>query len=237
MRTVTFQSVLHGAARMLGMDPARDLTFPQAATLTEYIQTRFDEAVGFEFWPELMATEERTVDGNKVFAYEEVGKTDIGEVANVALRNPRQSRAPGYMPFEPCANGIQLAPEAPATVWVTFRVRPATWTSVPWTAATAASLVLGAVRYYPVTGECYVSLEAGNVAVPGSDATKWVKVDFPMVLAPFVKRAAAADRLGDQKQQARKATELAQAYQDLSDAAEQATSQQGQFSRIEVRGY
>ena len=60
MRTVTFKSVLWGAARLHGLDPTTpDLDEVQAASITEYINSRIQRAWERAFWPELMTTEER----------------------------------------------------------------------------------------------------------------------------------------------------------------------------------
>lgn len=59
MRTVTFQSVLWGAARMLGMDPTKDLQGATPARLVEYIQQRYEEALARAPWPELTPVEQR----------------------------------------------------------------------------------------------------------------------------------------------------------------------------------
>lgn len=59
MRTVQFISVLWGAARLLGLDPQRDLTNPQAARYTEYLNRHVAKAWRFERWPEWTVTEQR----------------------------------------------------------------------------------------------------------------------------------------------------------------------------------
>ena len=59
MRTVSFQSVLHGAARLLGMDPARDLNNAFAAKFAEYINRHVAKSWRFERWPEWTVTEQR----------------------------------------------------------------------------------------------------------------------------------------------------------------------------------
>lgn len=59
MRTVTFQSVLHGTARLLGMNPTRDLTTDRAATLTEYINRAITPCWQFDWFPEWMTCEQR----------------------------------------------------------------------------------------------------------------------------------------------------------------------------------
>jgi len=59
MRPVTFQSVLWGVARQLGMDPARDLNTARAATLTEYINVALAKAWYYDWWPEWTVVELR----------------------------------------------------------------------------------------------------------------------------------------------------------------------------------
>lgn len=77
MRTVTFQSVLWGVARLLGLDPTRDLTSALAARLTAYINRAIAKAWRFEQWPEWTMTEPRWyrpfyADGTFVTAGDEV---------------------------------------------------------------------------------------------------------------------------------------------------------------------
>lgn len=59
MRETTFQEYLHGTARHLGWDPARDLWTTAAARLGEYIQKELDRAWRFDFWREWTITERR----------------------------------------------------------------------------------------------------------------------------------------------------------------------------------
>jgi len=59
MRTVTYQSVLWGAARLLGLDPTRDLNGQTAARLTEYINRAVSKGWRFGQWPEWTLTEQR----------------------------------------------------------------------------------------------------------------------------------------------------------------------------------
>ena len=59
MRTVTYQSVLWGAARLLGLDPVRDLNLQMAARLTEYITRAVAKGWRFEQWPDSTLTQQR----------------------------------------------------------------------------------------------------------------------------------------------------------------------------------
>jgi hypothetical protein len=59
MRTVTFQSVLDGAAARIGLDPTQTIQPSTASALTEYINTRCRFAWEAYKWPELSAIEKR----------------------------------------------------------------------------------------------------------------------------------------------------------------------------------
>lgn len=58
-RSCTFQSVLFGVARMLGLDTTRDLTAMRAGMLCEYINNRVKEAWEYDWWPEFTVREQR----------------------------------------------------------------------------------------------------------------------------------------------------------------------------------
>ncbi len=58
MRTVTFKSVLHGTARMLGMNPDR-LDAIKAAQLAEYINQHVRFGWQWDWWPEWTRIEQR----------------------------------------------------------------------------------------------------------------------------------------------------------------------------------
>jgi hypothetical protein len=59
MRTVTFQSILDGAAARIGLDPTQTIQPSTASALTEYINTRTRFAWEAYKWPELSAIEKR----------------------------------------------------------------------------------------------------------------------------------------------------------------------------------
>jgi hypothetical protein len=59
MRSVTFQSVLDGAAARIGLDPTQTIAASTASALTEYINTRTRFAWEAYKWPELSAVEKR----------------------------------------------------------------------------------------------------------------------------------------------------------------------------------
>lgn len=342
MRTVTFKTVLHGSARMLGLDPARDLSPARAAVMAEAINLRVAEGWKREFWPEWTVSEQRyyrgtwnstdtfaapsataavevyhlrsgkyfqtlrstlnqepedadavinyaywypcqgayegidwatgqvlvagdvrrlTTDGRfyachtahttgasfdttkfgvltpfaKTVAYEQTGQTALAEVKFCSRRDPRVNTSnPWKEAFTPVAAGILLGSGAPNIIWVTFRLRPPVFTSSVYSSTTA--YVAGDLVYYATTGECYRNILAGTGFVP-TNATYWVKVDFPAVLEDFVKRAVYADQLRELKQQQRAAMEEDRAYEALNEAADVALEQQEQYARAAAQTY
>ncbi len=179
---------------------------------------------------------------NRYVAYEQTGQTKMDEVAMVSRKDPRVwPDRPGQIPFAPSALGVQiLDPTAPGLVWVTFRLRPPQFTSVLYSAS--GNVAVDELRYWPTsaggTGECYVALQAQTpAAISPASATYWSRVNFPAILANFVKRAAFADALSDQKQQDRKTNELETALEELQDASDRALAGQGQFERAAVQTY
>lgn len=174
-----------------------------------------------------------------------VALTPIDEVKGVYRRNPRVfPKNPGAVPWQPSNNGIQVtrggvsstSPSTPALVWVEFRLRPPVFTSTGYVASKIYAA--GDLVYYSTnaggTGECYLALQAGTGNLPTVSAF-WSKVNFPMVLGSWVKRAAFADGLKDQKQTDRAVEELEEAKEELAEACDRAL--QGQFERVGVATY
>lgn len=174
----------------------------------------------------------------KYVDYDQAGLTPIDEVKLASRKDSTTFRAnPGAVEFTPIDKGILLGSKAPALVWLKFRLRPPQFTSVYWTGA--ATFATGALTLSRSTGECYVSLQDGNLNhdPAGASAAYWERVKFPAVLASFVTRAAAADALKDGKQTDRAVSELEAARDELADALDRALAAQGQFETAGVQTY
>lgn len=292
MRTVTFRSVLHGTARMAGLDPATGELSPEtAARLGEFISSRLREAWEFDFFAETMLLEQRAfrdewdaaatyavgkevyyaVDGlyyeclvenageipatatsfwalvetlDPYIEYAQPGKTPIGHVACVSVRNPRTSRNALRLNFSFSEKGVQvLDPLRPALVWIEFRRQAPEFTAEEWDSGT--NYATGDVRYLPETGECYRALQAGTNQNPATQTDYWVKVDFPFVFSKYVKQAAYADWL-DQDGQPEKAVAVrgeqanptpGTAWFELMRLQDVEMGQQGQFGKVSVEAY
>lgn len=244
MRRVSFQSVLHGAARLAGLEPARDLREPLLSTLLEHINQRVGEGWRWDFWPEWTLTESRTRLGAEATGYyfplEEAGKTTIETVKGerVFRRNPKvYPRNPWSVDFSIIDTGI-LVPSAPETIYVMFRPGPPQFATTVWNPATA--YVAGDLRYYSnatTAGETYRALQAGTNKNPITETAYWVRVDFPEAIAGYVKRAAASDHKRSQGQDERAGQMLDMAELELRDALDRALESQGQYERAGVLSY
>lgn len=173
---------------------------------------------------------------NKYVAYEQTGLTPIDEVKGVYRRNPRVfTNNPGAIAFQPSNDGVQVDFRAPGTVFLEFRLRPPEFSATAWSATQA--YVIGNRVYRNTTGESYLALQDGTGQDPATQAFYWQKINFPAVLASFVKRAALSDALKDQKQDDRSALELGQAMNELADATDRALDAQGQYPSATVVTY
>lgn len=345
MRTVTFQSVLYAAARLLGMNPARDLNPERAATLTEYLNRHVANGWRWDFWPEWLLTEKRryrpaysaaenitagteryfiadgkyyqalrdqspatqapatltggsyvensaywaasaqsypgsdwatgtvytvtagaatkvrdpltgywyqihtahtagaTIDLTKMgrltaldqyVSFTQTGETEIDGVKQASRRDPRTyPENPWPIRFTKSNRGVQFPTDAPGEVWLQFRTVPPVFTSTR--RSDTATYAAGVTVYDVATGECWTSnasIAAGES--PTTTPSKWVVVEFPMVLQDFVTRAVMSDALRDQKQTDRARAELSAAQDDLQDNLDQELDQQGQYEAATV---
>lgn len=176
-------------------------------------------------WSELTSFE-------RYVAYQQTGKTKLGEVFGVWTKDPRVNRAPGELGYDLNEKGVLVDFDAPATVWVEFQLRPAEFTSVPWAAATA--YVADNLVYLDSTGEVYRALQASTNQTP-PNATYWAKVDFPYVLAPFVKAAGKADVLREEGQEDAAIRQEGRAGKLLMDAYDNLEMRQNRRRHFSVR--
>lgn len=243
MRRVSFQSILHGAARLAGLDPTRDLREPATSLFLEHLNQRVAEAWRWDFWPEWTLTEERTRTGDDTdgyqFPYAETDKTTIETVKAVYRRNPKlYVRNPWTAPFTINDEGIVLASPVPETVWAVFRPAPPKFSVTVW--SSASTYAAGDLRYYSnstTEGETYLALQASTNQNPATETSYWERVDFPEALAGFVKRSAAGDYLRSQKQEDRANQLLTLAGEELMAALDRALDAQGQYERPAVVTY
>jgi hypothetical protein len=231
MRAVKFKSVLWGAALRMGLDPSRNLLNDQAATLTEYINSRVREGWEFQDWPAVCPTEERVPDGDFVIALNQGFLTPIGEVFGVFAANPDKVRHAKELIWELRAQGIQLF-QAVESCWVTYRRLPPLFTSEPW--LPGKSYVPGDLVYKAGEGDCF-KCKVANLNVDVLDVGFWERVLFPDFLGEFVKAGVFSDALREQGQPEKAAVEESRAEQLLMREADKVGLQVGRVARYGAR--
>ncbi|HYD00305.1 MAG TPA: hypothetical protein VEB22_03695 [Phycisphaerales bacterium] len=170
---------------------------------------------------------------------DQTGETPIGEVKRVCRRDPRVYRQnPGELRWTTTESVIVVEAGSPSRVWVEFRLRPAVFTTTEHNIAldySADDLV-----YLEDPGECYKALDdvpASSSSLPSDDTANWEKIDFPYILAAFVKRAVKADALRRDGQEAEADRLEALAREKLSQTDDVALVSQGQTFRASARTY
>ena len=150
MRTVTLQSILLRAWQRAGNDGSdvANLGTDTRAMLLAAVNERIEQCWSWTDWPDLCRTEARTVQGAAATGlyldYAQSGQTAMGEVFAVTRDNPATHAAPREILFR-CENDKVLLPvDAPATVYVRYRLVPTVYTVGDLT-ATVPGVIGGAV--------------------------------------------------------------------------------------------
>lgn len=174
-------------------------------------------------------------DMERWIALDQTGQEPIWDVTGVFLRNPLTNRSVGEFDYQ--LTGDRLYVDAAAsgisgTVWVKFQTGRPEFTSDVY--ASATSYAVGDLVYDSDSGECYESLAASNQGNTVTDATKWRKVNFPYVLAEFVKCMAQAIALEDDGQYDKATLKKADAAAILNDEMWKVSVKQNQAQRYRV---
>lgn len=167
---------------------------------------------------------------------DQAGETPIGEVVRLTGRDPRVfPKAPGVIPHRMGSKGVISLSTVINQVFLEFRLRRPLFDPTPWD--TDVDYVGGEVRYLESTGECYLALDATSADDPSDSPGVWRKLDFPLVLADFVERAAAADILRGDGQNQKAAAEERTAYEKLNEARDSELDGQGVSETVSVQTY
>jgi len=130
VRTATLQSVMLRAWTRAGNDGSDVASIPATARImmAAALNERIAQAWEFAEWPELVRTEERTVQGSPAtgfyLEYAQAGETAMGEVFRVSSEDPATHAAPRAVGFRLGEDAVVFGPDTPAVVWVTYRLRP-----------------------------------------------------------------------------------------------------------------
>jgi hypothetical protein len=132
--------------------------------------------------------------------FEQTGQRTIGQVfaafnGDPDISNPYISR---QLDFEQTENGIAVGYAGTSTAWITYRLPPPQFTSVPHAAGKIyreGDVVFDPDPAHQGFGECYVAL----VDDPENSAAspRWEKQMFPEMFADYVKLGAYSDALGE----------------------------------------
>lgn len=148
MRTVTLQSILLRAWQRAG-NSGEDIANIPSGTKTMMVAAaneRIADCWEWADWPELMRTEERTVQGDETNGFyidsAQAGRTAMGEVFAILRDNPKTHVAPRQIAYTLLSDAIRFPDDSdlPTTVWVSFRLRPTEYTTANLTATVPAVL-------------------------------------------------------------------------------------------------
>lgn len=224
-RTVTFKSVLFGAARLVGMDPEKDLQAHTAAAIAQYATEAVRLACA-PIWPELVVTEERTPDGEGFVSFAAVGDGPaIGKILDVWTANPEVSRDARRVLW--CLHGERARIWAdgglPGTVWVEFEPRVPEFTAEVY--SPARNYAVGDLVYHGT--DCYEALTPAVGIAPPASGT-WAKQAVPYVVLDIVRHAVAAALWREDGQLSKAGAEDALAQACLEVEQDQIILKQGQ---------
>ena len=170
---------------------------------------------------------------NRYIDYEQASQTVISRIKGISIRDPRVFPTKyGPLNFWKSDLGVQVEPSAPETVWVQFQTLPPVFTSTPWTASTAYAV--GDLVYNG--GETYKCITA-HTSTSSFDSTKFELVEFPFLLADYVKACAKAASLEDLKLTNRAVVNKARADALLHDIWDDEFPGQMQSDRARVVTY
>lgn len=187
MRTDTFKSVLRGAMMRAAWAPDgtwSNIKKDQLDRMTEYINKAVRYGYALFEWPELVYDDAATMDSSGLIAMD--ATWDV--IWRVFCQDPAIWEEPGEYVWKQRTTGLQVFNAPNGNAWVRNTKRPPLFDSTPWRADDANAI--GDVRYYSVTGECYIAIAISTGVVP-TDATKWTKLDMPAILSEAVKQGAA----------------------------------------------
>jgi hypothetical protein len=133
MRTVDYTADILPQVLALANSNTTDATAADKAKIAQFVQRRGREAWQFNWWPETMESEERTVETNGDRVYVPLDQTDetaIGQVRGCYVDDPLVTRAPRRVACTLSGDNIYLPTYGYLTVYVWFqRVPPADMTA------------------------------------------------------------------------------------------------------------
>ena len=199
MQSANFRDdVVYPIAQKMGLDPTIDLQGDQAAAYVSYINAWVRRLYPNFDWPEWTLLETRTPDASHYVAFAQTSQKVIGRVLKVYLADPSTINAVLDTPFKLNEKGIHVGFEHGPSVWIKYIEAPPKFTAVVWVDTT--TYALGSLIYSAVTGNCYKSLQGGNLGHAVTDPAWWALIPFPLELADLVARGGYADAVREDGQ-------------------------------------
>ena len=193
-------------------------------------------------WPEVTATESRTVtqsggDEGNYIALNQAGKTEIGEVFAVYTKSPKANQDVEELTWYLSENGIPSA-EINTTVHVYFRKVPPEISGDLYSQSTAYSS--GNQVYDKTQGNFYEanqSVASGSDNSPSAQPTYWDLVSVPAIFQDYLIRGGYSDYLRHNGELDRARVAEADARDVLDHELFKLHTQQGQTTRLNVLSY
>ena len=172
---------------------------------------------------------------DRYIAFEQTGKTKIGQPIGVFSKNPRIYETYTEKDWHVSENGVQVTDSVTST-WLEYRVRPPELKGDSYS-GTAAYRVGDQVYFSSDTipgnfYECLVATTAEQS--PGTTPASWSKVEIPYIFGRYLAQGAYADYLtGDQRNESKSNEELF-ATELLTNQVSILVGQEGQRRRTVV---
>jgi hypothetical protein len=204
MRVVTIASVIDAIFQAAGIDPAAlPLSASQKAWALSKVNTELPKAWESEWWPGVLAVEERTIATGMLIAFETAGATRIGAIDadnGVFLVDPRTNRdaqlVKGCTIYNETLYFSDPSLSVGDKVWMRFRPPCPTYTLTVWSGATA--YVAGDLAYVAATGHTYEALQAGTNKAPATETTYWRVVGVPEIFKNWLALRISALRMREE---------------------------------------
>jgi hypothetical protein len=159
---------------------------------------------------------------DRYIAYEQTGKTKIGDVLGVWSERPTKVRNSAQLDYHLSANGIQVLDDEYAEVWVEFKTKIPQLTGATYSATATYTANVDQVYFSNSTSsypgnfyDCIVNTSAGQS--PVTTASSWSIVSIPRIFQRYLEQGAYADYLASDGQNDKRAIESMMADESMSD--------------------
>ena len=206
MQTANFRDdLMYAVAYKMGLDPTTDLSTDLAAAYVSYINAWVRRIYPNFDWPEWTWIEQRTPDAFHVVQWAQPSQKVIGRVLKLYLADPTRSQGPIDIPFKLYQRGVHCGFEHGTTVYLKYIEAAPEFTSEAFSDTKPYNIT--SITYDPTSGNCYHSLQNGNVGHDPPDPLWWDLIEVPTEMVDLVARGAYSDALREDGQTDKAAAE------------------------------